>query len=127
MQDTLVVAVKDEVFSRLDLLAAKLGVAVEYLWEVLISQASVEVLETILLCVFTTIFVALYQWGLRVYIKMWDDTDVNTFTFLSIMSVIGGILVVIFSATAISGLLQLPTLLMNPEYWALEQMRDLVK
>lgn len=109
-------------------LATKLGTTVEYLWGVLIKQATIEGYLNIIYCIIPIILIFLSVLYFKYYIKnkeKWEEEcDGNeiyhgagvisifiiTFVFL-IMSII------IFIPTAI-------TAFGNPEYWALQNILE---
>ena len=107
---------QEELLTRLDLLAAKLGVTSEHLWGVLIKQARIEVIESILtlIVVVMGILVCVYFW--RKILQLGGSVGsvlLNAF-FTSLL--------LILSIGAVIDIMNIPTLLFNPEYWALQKV-----
>jgi len=107
-----------EIFKRLDALAAKLGVTAERLWAVLVKQAGVELfvvlLSSLLLGAMAVVCFRLTGWFMR---KAEDRGD-----GYGIAAVLSGIACLILVIVTIAFLCEAPTLVMNPEYWALREI-----
>jgi hypothetical protein len=108
-----------EVLSRLDLLAEKLGVASEYIWEILIKQSSINfyiALCTLILCVILEIIAA------RITAKseegLWGDTPAYficcLFPGIGIFASLGAIITNV-------------GYFINPEYYALTKIMEIIK
>lgn len=123
----------EETVQLLEKLAEKLGTTVEYLWEVLVHQALVNSVLLILLMVATVIMgIVLYKLHIR-FSKMQPETDkyyakslydreegyvAMMIIFVFIWTVL--LFVSIFSfASMITGFI-------NPEYWALQRILNIV-
>lgn len=112
-----------EILKRVDALAAKLGVTAEFLWSILVKQARIEVWTNVAVIAAAAIVAwGLYRWW-RSALRRSDGNVVDLDSggeFVSLVfATIFAIVVVIGAFVAI---LQLPTLLLNPEYWALKQL-----
>jgi hypothetical protein len=121
-----------ELLSRLDALAAKLGTTSDHLWAILIRQAKIVAIEDALWILMAIAFSVLLgkaalwvtrtekanekqEWNQRSPIA-WDYGPVIFF------SGIAGVACLILDVLAFVSLFELPTLLLNPEYWALTQI-----
>jgi len=108
--------VQKKAMEMLEALAEKLGTTLEHLWEVLLLQAKVEAVEAGLVFL-TGASVGLY--GLWLVNKARDVKDNDD---QAIRWFLGGALALIGLIPAFGNLLKLPTLLINPEYWALREV-----
>lgn len=113
-----------EVLNRLDALAAKLGTTVAQLWAVLIVQARVEAWSDV---VFGVVFVALAFWAIKVlrsaitslskadpYVR-WSNGDAIRFWLSLVGSLAFGVMATFTISDAITPML-------NPQYWALQEI-----
>lgn len=124
-----------ELTDLLQNLAAELGTTVEYLWGVLIVQAKVSAITNIGFVVFTIIF-TLILYRVHLYfskVKVWGDDTKYTKSGYShyegIILVPMGLMVFlnfVLLITSISLIPDIVTTLVNPEYWALEQVLKLI-
>jgi hypothetical protein len=108
-----------EILSRVDALAAKLGVTAQYLWGVLIRQAKFEAVSIFLAigaCCLVTLLVFLKY---REVAAREDSPCLDDHPALSFATT--GIALMDVFIVALSIRL-LPTLLFNPEYYALEKV-----
>ena len=155
--DSLVVpvAMREEIFSRLDALAAELGVAVGHLYGVLVQQAGIQAIQAFIklgFLIFGAFFFILWlrwwlrnmgsaRWrvadedtaeenrGLR---KNWSDAYKKTGEISRVhedkvwSNLIGlfvsGVLLTVLLIATVASLCSLPTYLLNPEYWALQEI-----
>jgi cellobiose-specific phosphotransferase system component IIC len=130
----------NEGLERLDQLAAKLNVAVESLWTVFVQQASVEAVQDVLLflCSCTTVgaLILLFKWIAKMRTKTLEamkesgERRSEREEFLFAMMIVSGIVTVLSTAwvfCAVLGLTGIPTKLLNPEYWALKELLDLIR
>jgi hypothetical protein len=111
---------KEEILSRLDALALKLGVAVEHLWEILVRQGFVE-------GVCGAIGLLLGSFGVCVSYKLFkkafhDDIDDNLAGGCIIAGVIIAILAIIFILIGFFDI----QYLFNPEYFALNKVLKII-
>jgi cellobiose-specific phosphotransferase system component IIC len=140
MQDSTAVAATtqhmvDQGLERLDQLAAKLNVAVESLWAVLVQQASIEALQSALLfllsCTAVGALILVFRWVTRMRVKALKEMEEagrrqsDKEEFLFAMMIISGVATVVaigwvFVSTI--ALTRVPTKLFNPEYWALNEI-----
>ncbi len=111
-----------ELLKRLDALAAKMGVTGQYLWGVLLRQAHVAVWEAVggLLLGAIAIIVGLLAlwWGIRQPKDKYDCLGDGALGAV----VCGSISFVLGSIASLVNAFSLPTLLMNPGYWALQDL-----
>lgn len=116
----------EEILKRIDLLAAKLGVTADHIWAVLVKQARVEAAEWIIWSLFWFILS-----GACAYMSRWlyklektgnrsHEVEEAYFLFAAVPS---GIAFVI-AAGCLANIL---TLFVNPEYWALKQIMEMMK
>lgn len=106
-----------EVLQRVDVLAAKLGVAGEHVWAVLVRQAHLEVLFN--LAVAVACGYALRKLILFVRAHTNDD-DLP----VAVLGALGIAIVGMFFLAALGYAL---TAALNPEYWALQQILEALK
>ena len=110
-----------EILNRLDALAAKLGVTVQYLWAVLIKQARVEVYGDLFFAVLFGSCGYLLWLLMKKMIKMIKaDKWADDWLFFASAAIIAGIIGCLI--TVILNLYWCITPLFNPEYWALQQV-----
>ncbi len=118
--------ISEELLKRLDLLAQKLGVTIEHLWQVLVRQAYVEAYFAIFSIISSVVLVTV---ACRYIVKTIDiaveDNYDKRLSGRIVLSFVLGILAVICLLTA---LFQYSNLgyLFNPEFYALEQVRILL-
>lgn len=119
-----------ELTGLLEQLAEKLGTTTEYLWGVLITQAKVSAIIDLMYIVLVSI-IGVIIWKVHKHLMKKDaDGDTKYYDLeelaivpMVIVSIIWGVLFVVcfFSlGNIISGFV-------NPDYWALEQVLDIVK
>jgi len=120
-----------EILSRLDALAAKLGVTVQFIWSVLLQQAKVVAITDLTAAVFTGTVACICCYKLYTLIKEEAEKDAR---LLSGWQGAAGARAMIFSLGLIAGLIAfftaLPaaiTPLFNPQYWALSQILNVIK
>lgn len=108
-------------------LAEKLGTTTEYLWGVLVSQAQVDAYIKLLFVGFTVLFIIAYSIFCKYTIKHWDEiySDDKEVVYVSLIILIG-IAVLIFLGCAIDFTGKAIVGLLNPEYWALQQVLQLL-
>lgn len=130
-------SMKEELLTRLDALAEKLGTTGEYLWEVLVRQAEIQVYQDLLtsavLFICGGVLLALglyllkqstsYVWGGNEdsYTTMSGRANRKTGAFFSWA---GSLFFLILSLSHAASLL---TPLLNPEYWALKQVLEVLR
>ncbi len=106
-------------------LSDKLGTNVEHLWGVMIKQASVQVWTNIFFVIFTVIITWIFVYFFKKIYKSdtWDKAYQNDTEFGLIFSaIVVGFGTLILVVLSIIFLFEIPTLIYNPEYWALEQI-----
>jgi hypothetical protein len=117
---------KQEALKRLDALAEKLGTTAQYLWTVLVKQAYIEGIVGTVLFVLCAIYLGigirlLFKWG-----RQFPDASYNEETILATkMTVVGvtGAIALITCLVCLTAFMQL----LNPEYYALQQLLGAVK
>lgn len=119
--------IPQEILQKLDTLAQKLGVTAQYLWGVLVKQGRIEAITDLVVAAawgagFLSLG-ALAIWGFK-QIKKEDCFDEG---FLVGLLFTGGIGSLICLGLTISYTIATITPLMNPEYWALQQVMNLFK
>jgi len=109
-----------EILKRVDALAAKLGVTADQLWGMLMKQASVELWSSLLwIMLLSLLLVASVFATSRAARRMAKDKD----TANDFLLMIGGLLGIVVGTIGIAVTLSaIPTLIFNPEYWALKQL-----
>lgn len=114
----------EQTIQLLEKLAAKLGTTAEYLWGVLIKQAPIAAYEQMLTMIIAVIIAALF---LRVSFKHgkvadWTngDSHVARCIVYGVAALAGA---TVFTCTLCSN--TIITCLVNPEYWALQQVLSL--
>jgi len=114
----------EELTGLLEGLAEKLGTTTEYLWGVMINQAPIDAaigIGLIVLCMLLYIPIIWYvKWVSKNWKnKIYDEDSEIAHMFLSI---IFGILIIIFTTFNIRNIDNIFTALYNPEYWALNKV-----
>ena len=127
--------IPQELLTRLDALAAKIGTTVGHLWQVLITQARVEAIVAAARVALSLVgVVACCFWLLSMIRRgrsgeLTCDHGYHEGEAYASAIVEGVILVAVSLASVIMLLVNLaafPTLLLNPEYWALQQIMGLL-
>jgi len=118
--------IKQEIFKRLDVLADKLGVAAGHLWAVLVRQALATAVADLVIVFLSAIGLVI---AIKVFLYGWkmgmeDDWDDGSNFFLSLC---GGIGTVLALMGVFSYLYEGIMYLVNPEYFALQQILNLFK
>jgi len=115
-----------ELLSRLDALAAKLGVAADQLWAILVRQAQIEAIQDLIVFAFwCALLVTWYLWLGRLTRlggekeKEVCELEGMAFAFASASGLAIGIYAWI-------RMLSIPTRLLNPEYWAFRELSRLL-
>jgi hypothetical protein len=123
----------DELAKSLTLLSTKLGTSIEHLWEVLRFQAKVTAIQHI--TIFTILIVALTIGVKKVWPLFKDDTDTDTDGFFTrseefdkkVIKVLIIAICVIFGTMAFDGIFDSIVYIINPDYYALEQLIKIAK
>lgn len=115
---------QQEILTRLDALAAKLGIAAEHIYAVFVVQARVGIIGQALFAL--TIGLA-WLIGVRVVRKYWKVGMEDAPEITICLCVVGSISLAICTMVSISGLAWIPTRLLNPEYWALQEISKMLK
>jgi hypothetical protein len=117
-----------QLLSRLDALAAKLGVTANHIWAVLLKQAQVELVQSIVWAILAALVVCLTVYCLwRINTTVTADENYDWYPWrigVAIASYAGGAAAL---AILFRNLCAIPTLAMNPEFWALQEVLKTVK
>ena len=119
---------KEEIAPLIRELAQELGVATEYLWSVMVSQASVYVLSMLIALIFLVGVMIIVILGIKSRAKkhgslgkaLGNDNEVPAYVLIIVLFIIT---VVTFMSIMLT-IQPFITALLNPEYWALEQILD---
>jgi len=121
----------DELAKSLTLLSTKLGTSIEHLWEVLRFQAKATAIQNI--TIFTILIVALTIGVKKVWPLLKADTDTDGFFPRSeefdkkVIKVLIIAICIIFGTIAFDGILDSIVYIINPDYYALQQVIKIVK
>ena len=118
----------EEILKRIDTLATKLGTTAEYLWGVLIKQAHVVIWQDVIVIFICSVCVSLCVWGL-----FWsfgkDDEGYKRLSYKSdcedralLIALLSGTLLAISTPILVVEALDLMSVCVNPEYWALKEI-----
>jgi len=110
----------DKMLEALTRLADKLGTTAAHLWDVLIRQAKIEVAVDLG-------FVVLAAFACYLLRKWWISYQDRNGEGELITLIIATTACAIMSAFALFNLCEIPTLLFNPQFWALSQILDALK
>lgn len=117
-------AISQEIFKRLDLLAAQLGTTAGHLWSVLVYQSLVDGITYSIGLVLAGCLVATsYRRGRAAFdraAKSENEGDILLCLFHAAVLVIG-------TVVAVSLIGEIPTLFLNPEYAALQKVLDVLR
>jgi len=107
----------------LQALATKLGITVEYLWEVLLRQAMISAMIDIAYVIFVALLCTLAYRYRKTIFKMWVENEFDVIALITIGTFVLFILIVVAIIAAFS----VATPLINPEYWALDKILSSIK
>jgi hypothetical protein len=116
---------KEELLARLDLLAAKMGVAAEHLWEVLTRQGIIEGIEAI---IWLPIALLVMRFSAKTFTQAVYDANKASYDedgrhiAKAILCAAGLVVSGIITICAAAGI----KYLFNPEYYALKQILDML-
>lgn len=119
---------QNKVINILDILSAKLGVASGHLWEIMIKQSYISAISDIIFAILTIISVVLFVKFMN-YCCEEIDTDgqgeesrrINNEWMINVF-MLWGILNLFIMIGAIIKIFDIATKLINPEYWALQEI-----
>lgn len=120
--------ITNEITPFLQELVSKLGTTTEYLWGILLKQATVQIYMDIFVITLTVITIILYS--IFIYIAMkkkWYDYNSKFNTITLLVTFLGGTIILIMFIASLFCTMELITLYVNPEYWAFEQILDIMK
>jgi hypothetical protein len=108
----------EELLKRLDVLAAKLGVASAQIWQCLLLQSRIEAITDIgILCLCCGSFFVFRAWGRKIVSGNWDEAAWLPLTALACVTLI--------VACVVSS--DIATELFNPQYFALNRILKSLK
>lgn len=119
---------KKETVELLEKLADKLGTTSEYLWSVLVNQAYVNAIgEVIFILIATAFSYAMCKMHLHFMDRDNEYSYYEKEEVLGIPMIIGAIVMVLLIIGCICSVRSIVTGVLNPEYWALEQILETIK
>jgi hypothetical protein len=118
--------VDPEILKRLDTLAARLGVTADNLWAVLVKQASVQMWSVLLEIVLTGTLLCVLIWLCYRFACKAQSVGYDGDGWV-VAAMLTGVAAVVFAVILITDLTSLPTLLLNPRYWALKEILGVLK
>jgi len=113
----------DQITKLLEQLAIKLGTTVEYLWGVLIKQAHVNAIVNLTFVGVSGLVIVIGLMFIPKIIKLdnekrtWDEMSIRNTTWI-IYGIVNTILLLILVMCLVPAITQL----LNPEYWALQEI-----
>ena len=119
--------VVDQITQIIDVIAEKLGVAVEMVYPMLIKQAQVECGQyhvTLWILGITGLLLIL---SILALIFLWDDYNEGRCVAIVGVLLVSGVVFVISGVTALCNLQNYLTALHNPDWWAVEYVLKLIK
>jgi len=121
--------IQQEIFSRLDTMASKLGVAAEHLWEVLVLHAYTEGIVNLALTVFMVIVSSITLWiGLKRGTKDGFYNSSKDYPKVGgVISVVGGAICAITTCVLLIFASEWFGMIVNPEYHAWLEISRLIK
>jgi len=117
---------QQELLTRLDILAAKLGIAVDQLWEIFIAQAQIDAIATIA----SFILALMVGLGLMKHSKdkpKLTEKHPHSATLAGVIMVVGIIVTALAVIAIIFGSSGITTQLLNPDYYAWEEIRRILR
>lgn len=119
--------IQKEVLTRLDALAAKLGVVTSHLWAVLVRQQQVQFLVDLLYTVVTVAGVVVAAVLLRNFLRKFKATNDEMWAGGAFAAGVVLLIVGICACVNIASLMDSVGRLMNPEYYALRSLMRLMQ
>lgn len=110
----------EELMTRLDVLAAKLGVTVEHLWDIFTKQAYIEGFYAIFWAIS---FSAMLFCGHKLLKNLWNEADED---IAKGFTAIGFMVLYIFCVVEIGCSIDHVRALINPEYFAFKEILKLI-
>ena len=119
---------KEQIVTLIEQLAQKLGTTTEYLWNVLIAQANVQIYIFITVFVSTIIGIIVAVYLLKYTQKYWDKEDAPMTAWLALgFGTVVGFIALIGIVFTIANISDVITAIRNPEYWALKEVLNVLK
>lgn len=120
-------------YELIEKLAEKLGTTAEYLWSILLKQAKVQMISEIIFIIIVIIF-GIILWRTHKWLstkKKWDgDYEEAGYSYHKDASgpmVIGAMIFCILFLTALFSIFTIVNCALNPEYWALKKILEVIK
>jgi|694.fasta_scaffold56758_5 hypothetical protein len=111
----------EQIMGILRVLAEKFGTTTEFLWGIMVKQAYVYGITSIF--VFAVTSVLIFGWNYLVFRYEIPEDDDGDARFGTYMCRLGGLMLIfIWTCLFLSGMHDVSTALINPEYWALKQV-----
>lgn len=118
----------EELKPLLEELARQLGTTVGYLWGILIQQANVFVVIYICYVILFSLLVVSALKTVKIFVYWLEENDEDWRCWASF--VVGAVLIIFSILTGlglITNVSSFITAILNPEYWALQQILDVIK
>ncbi|MFF2413499.1 hypothetical protein [Bacillus safensis] len=116
----------DKAMAYIDKLAAKLGVAAEHVYGVLVKQAMANgITDVIIGLVVTTILIAVFSAGKKAFVKSNISSGMDILDW-SMFTAVVGIAVVVGFGFGLSFLTDGIKAVINPEYYAIKEILDTI-
>jgi hypothetical protein len=116
----------DQIMEILRVLAEKFGTTTEFLWGVMIRQAYIHGVTAIVCFLFTSVLVFGWNWvwwRAKISNEEINSRDQGDRMFAIFMCRLGGLLFsFIWVCFFLSGMFEVATALINPEYWVIQQV-----
>jgi hypothetical protein len=123
-----------ELMPLLQKVADKLDSSAQYLWALQLQQVKVQIIKIALL----DVLVLISFYGVYLFYKYMQEevTNCNRVTVKrseeqEVLGIVGGVVcglvIIIGLASFIVSISSLPTMILNPEYWALQEIMKMVK
>lgn len=125
IQEIIDAPLKEEIFTRLDAIAEKLGVAAEHLWAIFTNQAMFEGISALLLILVSAIASILAaRFSIRRRSLLEDKNDRELALWCLSFSLIGlAVSAIMFLTMGV----EIFTKIMNPEYYAWLEIKDIIR
>lgn len=109
----------------LRVLAEKFGTTTEFLWGIMVKQAYVTGISQIITFLIAALLVFgwnRFAWGLQLPKEPHEDRGGDKTFGIMMMRLFGVCAAAMWAMFLLSGLIEVTTALVNPEYWALKQV-----
>ena len=121
MKEQVIIGLSEEVLSKLDALAAKIGVTVEQVWLWVVKQQYV---DAIYYSITASIFIIITTTMMILTKKYWEKIEKESLEgFFVGVNIVVSIITIITISIALTAI---PNVF-NPEYWALKDLMGMIK